>query len=223
MRGVAGAMFGANIQGGNVMTAFDAGKEAANIGSESRCLGITQTGARCSLFALPGKRYCRMHWSSSDERPRVFISYSHADRVFVDKLSETLQDGGVDVWIDKWMIQVGDSITQKINDGIGNSDFLIVVLSRASVRSKWVREELNTALIRNVEQDKHAFILPVLIEDCDMPTLLQHRKYADFRDDSAQALQELLAVIRGTKEKAGDEGREEAARKQQARWADRHS
>ena len=125
----------------------------------------------------------------------VFISYSHANSQFVDWLADKLKASGIDVWIDKWMIKVGDSITQKINEGIGASDFLIVVLSRASVNSKWVREELNAALIKNVEQEMHAFIRPVLLEECEIPSLLQHRKYANFKDDPEQAFQELLEVI----------------------------
>jgi formylglycine-generating enzyme required for sulfatase activity len=129
-------------------------------------------------------------------KPTVFISYCHADSHFVDRLADDLKASGVDVWIDKWKIKVGDSITQKIDEGIGASDRLIVVLSRASVSSKWVREELNAATIKNVEREKHAYILPVLIEDCELPTLLQHRKYANFKDEPEQAIQELLEVIR---------------------------
>jgi formylglycine-generating enzyme required for sulfatase activity len=128
-------------------------------------------------------------------KPTVFISYSHADSHFVNQLADQLKASGVNVWIDKWMIKVGDSITHKINEGIGASDWLIVVLSCASVNSKWVREELSAATIRNIEQDKHAFILPVLIEDCEIPALLQHRKYADFKDHPEEAFQELLEVI----------------------------
>ncbi|MCJ7662052.1 MAG: toll/interleukin-1 receptor domain-containing protein [Anaerolineales bacterium] len=63
------------------------------------------------------------------KKPTVFISYSHADSKFVNELADKLNASGVDVWIDKWKIKVGDSITGKINDGIGSSDFLIVVLS----------------------------------------------------------------------------------------------
>lgn len=129
------------------------------------------------------------------KKPRVFISYSHTDSKFVNELADKLQASGVDVWIDKWKIKVGDSITGKINEGIGESDFLLVVLSQRSVRSKWVQEEINAALIRNIEQDKRAFILPVLIEDCEMPTILQHRRYANFKDDPEKGLLELLDVI----------------------------
>jgi formylglycine-generating enzyme required for sulfatase activity len=128
-------------------------------------------------------------------KPTVFISYCHADRQFVDMFADRLKASGVNVWIDKWMIKVGDSITDKINEGIGASDWLILVLSRASVKSKWVRQEMNAATIRNIEQGKHAFLLPALIEECDIPQLLQDRKYANFKDDPEQAFQELLEVI----------------------------
>src|SRR2546422_10400302 len=103
------------------------------------------------------------------KKPTVFISYSHSDSKFVDQLADKLKASGVDVWIDKWMIKVGDSITGKINEGIGASDFLIVILSHTSVNSQWVREELNVATIRNIEQEKHAFILPVLFQECELP------------------------------------------------------
>jgi formylglycine-generating enzyme required for sulfatase activity len=124
----------------------------------------------------------------------VFISYSHADGQFVDRLADKLKAVGVGVWIDKWEIQVGDSITGKVNEAIEASDFLVAVLSRASVKSKWVKEELNTALIRNIE-GKNAFILPVLIEECKIPEMLRHRRYADFAADPEQAFRDLLEVL----------------------------
>lgn len=132
---------------------------------------------------------------NAHKKPTVFISYSHADSQFVDNLAKRLKATGVDVWIDKWMIKVGDSITGKINEGIGASDYLVIVLSQSSVNSKWVREELNTALVRNVEVEKRAFILPVLKEDCEIPPLLKHRKYANFKDDFEWGFNELIEVI----------------------------
>jgi len=128
-------------------------------------------------------------------KPTVFISYCHADSGPVDWLADELEAGGVDVWIDKWKIKVGDSITERINEGITASDFLIVVLSRSSVNSRWVKEELNAATVKKIEEEKHAFILPVLLEDCEIPALLRDKKYANFADDPQQAFRELLDVI----------------------------
>src|ERR1017187_6753984 len=130
------------------------------------------------------------------QAPRVFISYSHADSEFANKLAADLHATGIDVWIDKWKINIGESIVGRINDGIHKSDFLIVVLSNQSVSSRWVLEELNAATVRNVELEKGAFILPVLIEDCPIPELLRHRKYADFRADASSAFRALVAALK---------------------------
>ncbi|MCH7754214.1 toll/interleukin-1 receptor domain-containing protein [candidate division KSB1 bacterium] len=99
------------------------------------------------------------------------------------------------LWYDDWEIKIGDSIVQKINDGISYSDFLIVVLSGNSVSSKWVKEELNAATIKNIES-KGAFILPVLLEKCKIPLLLADKKYADFTKSFEKAYNDLDDAIR---------------------------
>jgi ATP-dependent Clp protease, protease subunit len=128
-------------------------------------------------------------------KPSVFISYAHADSVPVDALVLALQASGVDVWIDKWRIKVGDSIVRRVNEAIHESDFLIVVLSKASVKSKWVQEELSAATVKNIEETKKAFILPVLLEQCNVPELLRHRKYVNFSADPKGALRSLVDAI----------------------------
>ena len=45
---------------------------------------------------------------------RVFISYSHSDKEFVDKLAMNLVKSNIPIWLDRWELKVGDSITQKI-------------------------------------------------------------------------------------------------------------
>jgi len=39
------------------------------------------------------------------------------------------------------------------------------------------------------------FLIPVLVEDCDVPPLLNHRRFADFRKDYEAGLEELLEVF----------------------------
>ncbi len=124
----------------------------------------------------------------------VFISHSHKDKRFVEWLANSLAASGIDVWYDDWEIKVGDSILEKVNEGISQSDFLIVVLSKSSVNSRWVREELNAASAEMIEK-AGIKILPVLIEDVELPILLRHRKYADFRNDQHKAFKELLDVL----------------------------
>ena len=121
----------------------------------------------------------------------VFISYSGKDRSFVERLATDLRSKGLYVWFDQWELKVGDSIVDKINAGLTSHDYLIVVLSKASVRSQWVMKELNAGLMRELEE-RRVVVLPILVEDCDIPALLSDKVYADFRDNYSSGLNRLL-------------------------------
>jgi len=136
---------------------------------------------------------------------RVFISHSSKDKPFVRKLVEQLKSQQLNVWLDEQEIKVGDSITSKISGGLKDSDYLVAVLSKASVASPWVQAELNSALMDQIS-NKGTAVLPVLIEDCDIPTLLRDRLYADFRGDFKSGLAKLLAVLKQEGETAADLG-----------------
>lgn len=124
---------------------------------------------------------------------KVFVSHSSADKPFVDRLVADLAAREVPVWYDKLDIRIGDSVPGSINKGLTDSKYFLIILSKSSVGSRWVQEELNAALMQQVARGG-TFILPVLIEDCDVPPLLQHRRYADFRSDYEFGLTDLLGV-----------------------------
>ena len=78
-------------------------------------------------------------------KKRVFISYSYEDKKFVEWLQDNLQDLGLEIWYDQQEIHLGDSIKKKIALGIESSSAFIVILSKSSKNSNWVRYELNSA------------------------------------------------------------------------------
>jgi len=121
----------------------------------------------------------------------VFISHSHQDKDFVDKLAAQLILHKARVWVDRWEIKVGESLIDRVQMGIEGSGALIVVLSKAFCESEWCRKELNSGIIREL-QEKNVFVLPVLLEDCKMPPFLQDKKYADFRADFDHGISDLL-------------------------------
>lgn len=124
----------------------------------------------------------------------VFISYNHNDSEFVDKLAIELLRNNVKVWKDKWKIETGDSFIDKIEAAIEDASFLIIVLSSNSVKSDWVKKELNAALIREID-DKKIKILPIKIDDCKVPLFLREKLYADFRNDFEEGLHKILSVV----------------------------
>ncbi len=130
-------------------------------------------------------------------RKTVFISYSHHDRKFVERLAKRLKKLEFDVWWDQWEIKVGDSIIQKVADGIKNSAFLVVVLSRNSVKSSWVQKELNTALGQQLAE-KSITVLPILIDKFkpdQIPPLLSDIKRADFTTSYVKGFAEVIKAL----------------------------
>lgn len=124
--------------------------------------------------------------------PKAFMSHSSADKDIVRRLATDLRSKGVDVWFDEWEIRPGDSIVERINAGIKDCDIFIIVISRNSVASKWVREELDAALIRRIQED--ARIIPVRLDDCEVPPLLSALHYVSIRS-YAEGLKRLIDAI----------------------------
>src|SRR4029077_4365686 len=83
---------------------------------------------------------------------------------------------------------------QYILRGLENSGWFVVVLSRSSIHSQWVRFELNWAL----EHKERRRIIPLVIYDFD-PTTLDRRlssfDIVDFRKPSKHVEQQLLAIF----------------------------
>ena len=63
------------------------------------------------------------------DEPRVFLSHTSTDKVFVRRLAGDLKAHNVGVWLDEWEMRVGDSIVERVQQGIDESVYLAVVLS----------------------------------------------------------------------------------------------
>ena len=130
----------------------------------------------------------------------VFISYSAADKGFVTRLFDSLRREGISIWIDEGEILPGDRIREKINQGILDSRYLLIVLSQNSVKSNWVRIELDSAMIREIE-DSAVVVIPLLIggiEKTEIPLDLRGKLYVDFRDIGtfSESVQKLASSIK---------------------------
>lgn len=128
------------------------------------------------------------------DRPTVFLSHSSRDKPFVSRLAIDLKSKGVPVWFDQWELKVGDSLSERIEHGISQSGWLAVVISKNSVSSDWVQKELRAAQAREL-RDKSVFVLPIIIDDCEIPLFLLDKLYADFRSSYDQGLEALLKRV----------------------------
>jgi hypothetical protein len=105
--------------------------------------------------------------------PRVFLSHASEDKDrFVLKFAEKLIAKGVDIWLDKWEMSPGDSTIDKIfEEGLKNSQAIIIVLSKISVKKPWVKEELNVSMAKRINEGIK--LIPVIIDDCEVPECLK--------------------------------------------------
>ena len=70
---------------------------------------------------------------------------------------------GIDVWLDRWEMLPGDSLVEKIfEEGLKEANAVIVVLSNNSINKRWVREELDTAVINRI--NKNSKLIPIILD-----------------------------------------------------------
>jgi hypothetical protein len=90
----------------------------------------------------------------------VFISHASEDKSTVARpLAEALKRAGVRVWLDEHELKIGDSLSEKIDNGLSESQFGVVILSPAFLEKHWPRKELSG--LRAREEDGQKVILPV--------------------------------------------------------------
>ncbi len=120
----------------------------------------------------PSEKSGRTRREAKPNPPKVFISHASEDKEFVLDFASRLRKRGIDAWLDRWEILPGDSFVDKIFDeGLGHAKAVIVIISRHSATKPWVREELNVAVVRKINNVSK--LIPVVIDDCSVPSCLQ--------------------------------------------------
>ena len=111
----------------------------------------------------------------------VFISYAREDFLSARRLAEELKSRDVDVWLDVDQLVVGQDWAAEIESAIAKSQLFIALLSTNSVHERgYVQAELKLALNALLSvPDNQAFILPVRLDECQVPGRLEHLHYED--------------------------------------------
>jgi hypothetical protein len=90
----------------------------------------------------------------------VFISHATEDKeTLVRPLALALQERGLRVWYDEFELKLGDSLRRKIDAGLAQSRFGVVVLSPAFFAKNWPQYELDGLVTR--EMTGQQVILPL--------------------------------------------------------------
>ena len=91
----------------------------------------------------------------------IFISYDNEDRTRVKIIAEALKHYGYSVWWDR-IIPPGKTFDVVIKEELDSTKCIIVLWSRKSVLSDWVKEESSEGVKRKI-------LIPVLIDDVEIP------------------------------------------------------
>jgi TIR domain len=131
---------------------------------------------------------------TTEARPMTsaFVSYAHEDQEFVIRLVERLEAQGLVIHYDKVVLLIGDSLTEKISQAITDGDFLIAIVSPASVQSEWCKRELALAKAQGINQRK-VKVLPVRYRAAAMPPMLQDTYYVDADGSDHETIARRLA------------------------------
>lgn len=125
---------------------------------------------------------------------RIFISHTTADRTLVEReFLGLLTALGFDVWFAEAEIQSTEQWERSILSGLENSKWFLLIVSRASVLSEWVKDEVNWAI-----EHRPNTIIPILIDDCnsrDIHIRLPRIQHIDYHPDSRQAANKLIKLL----------------------------
>ena len=129
-----------------------------------------------------------------EKAPKLFLCHASSDKSIVSAFAQEIKLKGIDIWFDSWEIKVGESLIDKIERGIEESNFMIIFLSSNSIKSNWVRTELKAGLVRDIE-GKGIEVLPVILDDCEIPILLQDRRYVKLNNDVNSVVEEIVTRV----------------------------
>lgn len=139
--------------------------------------------------------------SLREEEFDAFLSHSHDDAEWVERLARRLEDEcGFRVWLDRWRLVPGESWQQEMAIGLERARTCIVCVG-STTPAGWFRQEVERALDLQVK-DSSFRVIPLLLPDAsanNASRFLSLRTWVDFRNgkNARYAFHVLKCGIRG--------------------------
>jgi hypothetical protein len=116
---------------------------------------------------------------------QIFLSYAREDKEKVENLYQKLSETGFKPWMDTKDILPGERWPSSIRRAIRGSDFFLACLSANSIEKRgWVQREIKQALdILQGMLDRDIYLIPVRLEDCEVPESLRDIQWVDLFED----------------------------------------
>jgi len=159
-----------------------------------------------AMESIPKQQADEIHDSSNENTSMewdIFICHASEDKGdFVEPLANALEEADIKVWYDRFELKLGDSLRDKIDKGLANSRYGVVVLSRSFFKKNWTRTELN-ALVSRENQKGEKVILPIWhkigIEEVKKHSPILASKLAAQSSDSLESIvAQIVNVLKGS-------------------------
>jgi len=124
----------------------------------------------------------------------IAISFAGEDRTIAQSIAEKLKKNGVRVFYDSYEKATlwGKDLYQHLNDVYKNkAKFCLMVISNNYRDKQWTNHERKAAQARAFSQNKE-YILPLKLDDTEIPGLNETIGYVDFRTSSSDEVVMLL-------------------------------
>jgi hypothetical protein len=118
-------------------------------------------------------------------KAKIFISYARSDSDYAIRFCNDLKQLNYDPWMDKDKILPGQVWAAEIEKAVKGCNFFIPLLSHNSTKKdRYVKTELKQAVdIWKKTKLKNVFVIPVRINNCDIPKDLKEIQYEDMFPD----------------------------------------
>jgi hypothetical protein len=127
-------------------------------------------------------------------KPDVFISHSSRDRAAALDLAMTLNFCAIDVWLDDWELELGQSLTDGIGKAMDVSRFIAILITENYNKTVWTKTEYKKALARE-QKEGRTVMLPLIIGEAQIPDFLEDKLYIDLRKEYFSGITRLVGMI----------------------------
>jgi hypothetical protein len=126
----------------------------------------------------------------SDRRLHVFLCHASQDKPVVRELYQRLlAESWIDPWLDEEKLLPGQDWNLEIEKAVESSDAVIVCVSSTAIAKEgYIQKEIRKVLDIALEKLEGAiFVLPVRLDDCELPRKLRDRQALDYFPASNRA------------------------------------
>lgn len=134
--------------------------------------------------------------------PYVYLAHASEDHEKLAKpLAKKLLAKGIEVWLDGWEIGSGDSLRQKMEEGLAGCTHFVVLLTPKSLGKKWVETEIDAGFVRAVEGEARFIGIRVGVAIDQLSPFLKSRRCPQIDVSDEAAVDALISELHGVSNK----------------------